>query len=59
MRGRAERNLVLPSLDILTATGAPVESQGTLEVNIQMVDVHGEAVTAKAVFELLPVHRPV
>ena len=43
----------------LTATGAPVESQGTLEVNIQLVAVHGEAITVKAVFELLPAHRPI
>ena len=29
----------------LTATRAPVESQGTLEVKFQVVDVHGETIT--------------
>ena len=40
----------------LTATGAPV---GTLEVKFQLVDVHGERITEKAMFELLPVRRPI
>ena len=43
----------------LTATGAPVESQGRTEVTFQLLDVHGESITVKAVFELLPVRRPI
>ena len=43
----------------LTATGAPVASQGTLEVKFQLVDVHGEKITVKATFELLPLRRPI
>ena len=42
----------------LTATGAPVESQGTLEVRFPLVDVHGERITVRAMFELLLVRRP-
>ena len=42
----------------LTATRASVASQGTLEVTFQSVDVHGVAITVKAMFELLPVRRP-
>ena len=60
MRGRAKRNKVLPKkATFLTATGPPVESQGTLEVTFQLIDVHGVAITVKAVFELLPVRRPI
>ena len=60
MRGRAKGNLVLPQRGtFLTATGAPVASQGTLEVKCQLVDGHGEAITVKTVFELLPVRRPI
>ena len=42
----------------MTATRAPVASQGMLEVTFQSVDVHGVAITVKAMFELLPVRRP-
>ena len=60
IRGRAKGNLVLFQRGtFLTATGAPVASQGTLEVKFQLVDVHGEAITVKTVFELLPVRRPI
>ena len=60
MRGRAKGNLVLHQRGtFLTATGAPVASQGTLEVKPQLVDVHGEAITVKTVFELLHVRRPI
>ena len=43
----------------LTATGAPVASQGTLDVSFQLVDVHSVAITVKAIFELLLVRRPI
>ena len=39
--------------------GSPVESQGTLEVTFQLIDEHGVEITVKAVFELLPVRRPI
>ena len=41
------------------AAGAPVESQGTLEVKFQLVDVHGVRIFVKAMFELLPVRLPI
>ena len=41
-----------------TATSAPVESQGTTEVQFQLVDVHGEKITVRAMFQLLLVRRP-
>ena len=44
---------------LLTATGAPLASQGTLEVTFQLFDVHGVAITVKATLELLPVRRPI
>ena len=60
MRGHARRNLVLPKEGhFLIATSAPVESQGTLEVTFQLVGVHGERITAKTMFELLPLRRPI
>ena len=60
MRGRAKQNLVLPrGGTFLTATGARVASHGTLEVTLQLVDVHGVVITVKAMFELLPVRRPI
>ena len=37
----------------LTNTGAQVTSQGTLEVKSHLVDVHGERITVKTVFELI------
>ena len=43
----------------LTATGAPVASQGTLNVSFQLVDVHGVEINVRATFELLPVRRPI
>ena len=43
----------------LTATGAPVASQGTLDVSFQLVDVHGVEINVRATFELLPVRRPI
>ena len=43
----------------LTATGAPVESQGTLKVKFRLVDVPGETINVKVMFELLPVRRPI
>ena len=43
----------------LTATGARVASHGTLEVTLQLVDVHGVAITVQAMFELLLVRRPI
>ena len=43
----------------LTVAGAPVESRGTMEVQFHLVDVHGEKIYVKAVFELLPVRRPI
>ena len=43
---------------LLTATGAPVESQGTTEVKFQPDNVHGENITVKAMLELLLVRRP-
>ena len=43
----------------LAATGAPVASQGTLEATFQLVDVHDVTITLKAMFELLPVRRPI
>ena len=39
----------------LTATGAPVASQGTLDVSFQLLDVHGVETNVRATFELLPV----
>ena len=60
MRGRAQRNKVLPQkATFWAATGPRVESQGTLEVTFQLIDEHGVAITVKAVFELLPVRRPI
>ena len=43
----------------LTATGAPVASQGSLDVSFQLLDVHGVEINVTAMFELLPVRRPV
>ena len=43
----------------MTATGAPVASQGTMDVSFKLVDVHGVAINARATFELLPVRRPI
>ena len=43
----------------LTAIGAPVEPQGTTEVQSQPVDVHGGKITVKAMFGLLLVRRPI
>ena len=43
----------------LTATRAPVASQGTLDVSFQLVDVHGVEINVRATFELLPVRRPI
>ena len=37
----------------MTATDAPVESQGTMEVQFQLACVHGEKITVTAMFELL------
>ena len=61
MRGRAKRNNgSSPKSNIFDCdTGPPVESQGTLEVTFQLIDEHGVAITVKAVFELLPVRRPI
>ena len=42
-----------PRRDVLTATGAPVESRGTMEVKFQLVDAHGEKIFVRAIFELL------
>ena len=39
----------------LTATRAPVASQGTLDVSFQLLDVHGVEINVRATFELLPV----
>ena len=41
------------------ATGAPVASQGTLDVSFQLLDVHGVEVNVRATFDLLPVRRPI
>ena len=43
----------------MAATSVPVDSQGMLEVKFQLVDVHSERITAKAMFELLAVRRPI
>ena len=43
---------------VVTATGAPVESQVTMEVYLQLVDVHGQDIVVNAVFELLLLRRP-
>ena len=43
----------------LTATGAPVASQGTLDVSFQLLYVHGVDINVRATFELLPVRRPI
>ena len=43
----------------LTATGAPVASQCTLDVSFELVDVHGVEINVRATFELLPVRRPI
>ena len=43
----------------LNVTGAPGESQGTLDVSCQLVDVHGVEINVRATFELLPVRRPI
>ena len=43
----------------LTATGAPVASQGTLDVSFQLVDVHCVGIKVRATFGLLPVRRPI
>ena len=40
-------------------TGAPVASQGTLDVSKQLVDVHGVEINVRATFELLLVRRPI
>ena len=45
--------------DILTATGAPVASQGTLDVSFQLLDGHGVEINVRATFELPPVRRPI
>ena len=42
----------------MTATGAPVASQGALDVSFQFVDV-GVEVNVRASFELLPFRRPI
>ena len=44
---------------VVTATGAPVESQVTMEGHLQLVDVHGQDIVVNAVFELLLLRRPV
>ena len=41
------------------ATGAPVASQGTLDVSFQLLDVHGVGSNVRATFDLLPVRRPI
>ena len=44
---------------LLTVTGTPVASQGTLEVKFLLINVHGEKITVKAMFELFAVRRPI
>ena len=44
---------------LLTVTGTPVASQDTLEVKFHLINVHGEKITVKAMFELLAVRRPI
>ena len=44
---------------LLTVTGTPVASQGTLEVKFRLINVHGEKITVKAMFELFAVRRPI
>ena len=44
---------------LLTVTGTPVASQGTLEVKFHLINVHGEKITVKAMFESLAVRRPI
>ena len=49
-----------PCKDIfLTATRAPVVSQGTLDVSFQLLDVHGVDINVRATLELLLVRRPI
>ena len=43
----------------MTVIGAPVASQGTLEVKFHLGNVHGGKITVKTMFELLPVRRPI
>ena len=43
----------------LTATRAPVASQGTIDVSCRLVDLHGVENNVRATFELLPVRRPI
>ena len=43
----------------LRATGAQVTSQGTLKAKSQLVDVHGEKITAKTMFELVSMRCPI
>ena len=49
----------IPWRHILTATVAPVASQGTLDVSFQLVDVPGVEINVRATFELVPVRRPI
>ena len=42
----------------MTATGAPIASQGARDVSFQLVDV-GVEVNVRASFELLSVRRPI
>ena len=50
----------VPWRDIFfTVTGAPVASQGSLDVSFQLVDVHGVDINVRATFELPPVRRPI
>ena len=43
----------------LITTGEQVTSQGTLEVKSNLVDVHGEKITVKTVFELILAKCPI
>ena len=44
---------------LLKATGAQVTSQGMLKAKSQLIDVHGEKVTVKAMFELVSMRCPI
>ena len=43
----------------LNATGAQVTSQGTLKTKSQLVDVHGEKITVKTMFEMVTLRCPI